>query len=305
MIRFGLCCIFRDQPIKFSNTTAKSLSAVTRDFALAKLADLCLANAEALMRALHFCADNEIGCFRINSQIMPMRTHPQHGYNTGDLPAGDEIVRSFRHCKEFARTSGLRLSFHPDQFVVLNSQRPEVVDASIRELEYQAEVADWVGADVINIHAGGAYGDKREALTSFARSLDRLSAGARSRLTVENDDRIYSPSDLLPVCREEGIPLVYDVHHHRCNRDVLSEEEATEQAMSTWDREPLLHISSPAEGWNRRKPERHHDFIDIDDFPPYWQNLCLTVEVEAKAKEVAVLELMRCLNSREVPRRLS
>ena len=62
------------------------------------------------------------------------------------------------------------------------------LDRSIAELEYQAEVAEWVGADVVNIHGGGAYGDKADALARFASSLSRLSDRARSRLTVENDD---------------------------------------------------------------------------------------------------------------------
>lgn len=296
MIRLGLCCIFHDQPIKFRNTTAKSLSTLTRTDALDKLAFLCAANAESLLAALQFCAFNGIGCFRVNSQILPLKTHPAHGYDIADLPGGAEIVKCFRHCGEFAGKHGLRVSFHPDQFVVLNSRRPEVVTASIQELEYQAEVAEWIGADVLNIHAGGEFGDKQAALADFANSLARLSPRVRSRLTVENDDRIYSPADLLPVCRSEGIPLVYDAHHHRCNRDSLTEEEATDQSLLTWDREPLFHISSPIEGWSGPNPRRHHDFIDINDFPSCWTNFNLTVEVEAKAKELAVLELKRRLS---------
>ena len=125
--------------------------------------------------------------------------------------------------------------------------------------------------------------------------LDRLSDRARSRLTVENDDKLFTPSDLLPICQATGVPLVYDVHHHRCNRDALSEEEATVRAIATWRREPLFHISSPIEGWQGPKPARHHDFIDIADFPAAWHGLRLTVEVEAKAKEVAVLKLKKQL----------
>ncbi len=87
------------------------------------------------------------------------------------------------------------MAFHPDQFVVLNSLREDVVEASIQELEYQAEVAEWVGADVINIHGGGAFGDKVAALDRFARQLDRLSPRVDPRLTVENDDGIFTPTD--------------------------------------------------------------------------------------------------------------
>jgi UV DNA damage endonuclease len=100
------------------------------------------------------------------------------------------------------------------------------------------------------------------------------------------------------LCRAEGIPLVYDVHHHRCKPDGMSEEEATEQAVATWNRELLFHISSPLEGWTGPKPERHHDFIEMKDFPRCWRELTVTVEVEAKAKEVAVLKLKKQLDRR-------
>lgn len=305
VIRLGLCCTFRDEPIKFVNTTATAIGRISRQEALAKLARLCAANAEALLASLRFCADHGIGCFRINSQVLPLKTHPLHGYDLADLPGAEAIIQRFKESGTFAREHRLRTSFHPDQFVVLNSHQPGVVAASIREIEYQAEVAEWAGADVVNVHGGGAFGDKAKALADFARNLARLSSSARRRLTVENDDKIYTPADLLLLCRAEGIPLVYDVHHHRCNPDGMTEEEATEQAVATWDREPLFHISSPLEGWRGPRPERHHDFIDVKDFPPCWSGLDLTVEVEAKAKEVAVLKLKKELEKRSKPRRFS
>ena len=304
MIRLGLCCLFRDEPIKFRYTTATAIGKMKRPDALAKLSALCKANAEALLASLQFCADHGIGCFRINSQILPLKTHPQLGYGIEELPQGDEIVHRFKACGAFAHTHDLRTCFHPDQFVVLNSQRPTVVEASIRELEYQAEVSEWVRADVVNVHGGGAFGDKQKALADFTRCLDRLSVRARSRLTVENDDRIFTPADLLPVCRASAIPLVYDVHHHRCNKDGLSEEEMTKQAIATWNREPLFHISSPIAGWDGPRPERHHDFIDVKDFPNCWHGLGLTVEVEAKAKEAAVLRLRNELERHRTPKKV-
>ena len=299
MIRLGLCCMFRDQPIKFVTTTATAISKMKRPDALAKLSRLCRENADALLAALQFCANNGIGCFRVNSQILPIKTHPVCGYPVDELPDSDEIIRRFKECGQFAQKHKLRTCFHPDQFVVLNSPRADVVDKSIQELEYQAEVAEWIGADVINIHGGGAYGDKPKALADFARNLDRLSSRVRSRLTVENDDKTYTPSDLLPICKTTGTPLVYDVHHHRCNPDDLSIEQATKKALATWNREPLFHISSPIEGWEGPKPERHHDFIDVKDFPECWRRKTITVEVEAKAKEAAVKKLLEELKHGE------
>lgn len=291
MIRLGLCCAFRDQPIKFATTTATAINRMKRPDGLAKLSRLCLGNAEALLAALQYCADHGIGCFRVNSQILPLKTHPACGYDVDDLPDGAEIVRIFEFCGRFAMKHKLRTCFHPDQFVVLNSQKPEVVASSIRELEYQAQVAEWIGADVLNIHGGGAYGDKSKALDDFARNLNRLSPRVLKRLTVENDDKVFTPADLLSLCASTGIPLVYDVHHHRCLADGLSIEQATAKALATWDREPLFHLSSPLQGWEGPKPERHHDFIDVNDFPSCWRSMKLTVEVEAKAKEVAVEKL--------------
>jgi len=293
MMRLGLCCMFRDQPINFVTTTVAAISKMKRRHALAKLSRLCLENADALMASLQFCAANGIGCFRISSQILPIKTHSTCGYDVDDLPEGDEIVRRFEECGRYARTHKLRTCFHPDQFVVLNSPRPDVVKNSVQELEYQAVVAEWVGADVVNIHAGGAFGDKQKALADFARNLKLLSLRVRSRLTVENDDKTFTPADLFPVCRAEGLPLVYDVHHHRCNPDGMSVEQITRMAVATWNREPMFHISSPIEGWKGPKPERHHDFIDLEDLPACWKRKKITVEIEAKAKELAVLRLKK------------
>lgn len=297
-LRLGLCCIFRDAPIKFVTTTATSILRLSREAALEKLDGLCLANAAALQSAFEFCVSNSIGSFRVLSQILPLKTHPTCGYAIDELPSAAEITRRFKSAGRFAKKHGLRSSFHPDQFVVLNSPRVEVVEASLKEIEYQTEVARWIGADVVNIHGGGAYGDKHTALALFAMNARRLSAAARKRLTIENDDKIYAPRDLLPVCRELGIPLVYDVHHHRCLPDGLSVSEVTDLAIATWNREPLFHLSSPIEGWDGPKPERHHDFIDPSDFPDCWRGRSITVEVEAKAKEAAVLKLASDLRSR-------
>jgi len=299
VIRLGLCCLFRDQPIKFVTTTATAIGKMKRPDALIKLSRLCMENADALLAALKFCAENDIGCFRVNSQILPIKTHPTCGYEVDDLPEADEIIRRFKACGKFVEKHKLRTCFHPDQFVVMNSPRPDVVENSVQELEYQAEVAEWIGADVINIHGGGAYGDKLKALADFARNLDRLSPRVRSRLTVENDDTTYTPEDLLPICKATGIPLVYDVHHHRCNPDGLTVEQATKKALATWNREPMFHLSSPIEGWNGPKPQRHHDFIDVSDFPECWRRKKITVEIEAKAKEVAVKKLLTELKSGE------
>jgi UV DNA damage endonuclease len=302
MIRLGLCCIFRDEPIAFRRTTAAALGGLTKRQRLARLAELCRHNAHALAEAFAFCVQSGIGDFRINSQLLPLYTHPEFGYRLAGLPGGPEIEALLAGCGSFARKHRLRTTLHPDQFVLLNSPSADVTRRSIEELAYQAELAELVGADVLNIHGGGAYGEPAPALDRLRRRIGRLPGAVRQRLALENDDRVFRPSDLLPVCRDTGVPLVYDVHHHRVLPDGLSVEEATRAAMGTWRREPLFHVSSPLNGWEAKDERRHHDFIDPADVPRCWLSLrrSVTVEVEAKAKEVAVLRLRRALVRRGV-----
>lgn len=211
------------------------------------------------------------------------------------LPGADAIIGAFRQCGAFARERGIRITFHPDQFVLLSARDTAITRSSLAELEYQAEVADWLGADVINLHAGGAYGDKTAALARMAAVVKTLPRCIRDRLTFENDDRVYTPADLLPFCRAHRIPFVYDVHHHRCRPDGQSVAEVTRQALDTWDREPLFHLSSSREAGPGQNPRPHHDFIALSDFPVEWYGLDITVEVEAKAKEQTVARLRRAL----------
>ncbi|MBK9093624.1 MAG: hypothetical protein IPM84_12805 [Anaerolineae bacterium] len=133
-LRLGLCCQFVRQPIKFRVTTATAMLRLPRPAQLERLAELCRANAEALLAALQFCAGHGIGAFRINSQILPVKTHPEAGYEMNELPGGAEIIARLRECGQFAGSNNLRLSFHPGQFVVLNSPNPMTLASSLAEL---------------------------------------------------------------------------------------------------------------------------------------------------------------------------
>lgn len=292
MLRLGLCCKFHKEKIKFREIRYIHFKKLSLNERWQKLDEIILDNLEALSAALQFCYQSGIFAFRIGSFLFPLYTHPEGGYTLEDLPSQKQIYAKMALIKQDAQNKGIRLSFHPDQFVILNSPREEVVEAAIKDLEHHDQLAHWLGADVINIHAGGVYGDKVSALRRLEHNLERLSPNLRSKLTFENDDKNYTPNDLYPLCKKNKIPLVYDVHHHRCLPDPLGEIEATKKALSTWDREPLFHISSPKDGWTGPKPSRHHDYIQVDDFPPFWKEIGpLTVDIEAKAKEEAVLKL--------------
>lgn len=301
-MELGLVCMFNGdmhKKIRYRTTTVKVCAALSDADRIAKVDEIVLHNVTNLLNSVQFCVDNDIKCFRISSDLFPLATHSDLGYHIASLPSAGAIYRTLADTKQLASTSGVRLLFHPDQFCVLSSPKPEVVSATIKELDFHAQIALLVGADSLIIHGGGVYGDKDSALQRFAENFRLLSADTQSMLVVENDDKSYTVEDLLPVCEAIGIPLVYDVHHHRCNQDSLSVEDATTQALSTWTdgRTPLFHISSPRDGWDTKNTRPHHDFIDINDFPTSWLDIDVHVEVEAKAKQEAVLALAEQLST--------
>lgn len=295
-LRFGLCCQFLDADVKFRAATHRYVWGLEPAARREYLAGIARDNAGALLAAVAECRRLGIGAFRINSQVLPLSTHPQSGYRLPGIDPDGAIESAFRRAGAAAREAGVRLSFHPDQFVVLNSEREQVVASSVGELEYQAAVGELVGADVVVVHGGSTAGGLPAALDRLERGLERLSPRARAVVALENDDRHYAPADLLPLCRRLGVPLVYDVHHHRCRPDGLTVEEATALAAATWgEREPYNHISSPRDGWEAANPRPHADYVDPSDFPDAWRGRRMTVDVEAKAKERAVVALMEAV----------
>ncbi|HEX6051367.1 MAG TPA: UV DNA damage repair endonuclease UvsE [Gemmatimonadaceae bacterium] len=291
-IRWGLCCQFADSGVRFRQATHRYVATLPTPAAAAYLRGIARANAIALAHAVLRCVDLGVGAFRITSQILPLTTHPVSGYTLGDLDEDGSIRGSFEAAGRLARELDVRLSFHPDQFVVINSMRDDVVASSIRELEAQATLGQLVGADTITLHVGGMAGGKADALARLERNLDRLSDAARVRLALENDDRLFTVRDLHPLCLRASVPLVYDVHHHRCNPDGLDVATATAVATETWGgREPWMHIASPRDGATARNPRPHADYVSPEDFPREWFGRVITVDVEAKAKDAAILAL--------------
>lgn len=295
-MRLGLCCLFSHEPVTFRTTTATALASLGREEQLTKLGEICRHNAASLLLAVATVQRLGIGAFRIMSPLFPRMTHPDCGYALADLPTGGEIGELLQRTRLFAAAHAIRLSFHPDQFVVLASPHGAVVENSIRELAYQGWLAETVGAEIINIHAGGVYGDKKRALERLEGEIVRLPGAVRQRLTLENDDSSYTVQDLLPLCQKLSVPLVYDVHHHRCNPDGLDVADATRLAGETWQavgREQYCHLSSPRCGWGGGNHRPHADYIDPNDIPTSWLEREMTVDVEAKARELAVVRLQR------------
>lgn len=295
MIDWGLCCLFLKEDLKFRTTRYSVLKKKSRLEQLAILSGICRENSRVLLQTLRRLPALNIQAFRISSDLLPLYTHPEAGYRLEMLPDGEEILRNFAEIQALAKELSIRLSLHPDQFVVLVSPHEAVLKSSLAELEYQLVLAELSGAGEINLHLGGSYGDKATAIARFEKVYAGLPEGLQQRLTLENDDVSYTVSDLLPLCRRLQIPLVYDVHHHRCLSDELQVPEASQAAAETWKTRrcpPHFHLSSPKNSWGGRQIRAHADYIDPADFPSCWldfERLC--IDVEAKAKELAIAEL--------------
>jgi len=255
--------------------------------------ELTLANAMDLDKIVDWNILNGYNFFRITSGLAPWKSE----YEWEDLKDIKKIRQYLHSAGVKAKSHNLRITSHPGPFNVLTSPHPHVVDNCINDLTSHGDVFDMMGLyrspySKINIHIGGAYGDKESAMERFCESFKRLPKSVRSRLTVENDDRasMYSVKDLYyGVYQRIGIPIVFDYHHHKFQTGDMTEQKALEMAIKTWgDIKPVVHYSeSRCEEQQDEKirPQAHSDYV-INKINTYGYDI--DVMVEAKAKELAV-----------------
>lgn len=251
-------------------------------------------NLDCLARILEYNARNHLLFFRITSDLIPFASHPVCRFNWQRHFAAElsEIGR-------MARSHGMRMSMHPDQFVVINSPNREVVDNSIRELEYHAGVLDVMRLDSsakIQIHVGGVYGDRAHSLDRFVRRHSLLSEAVRRRLVVENDERSYPLADCLQVSAKTGIPVLFDAFHHQILNRGETVAEALRLAAQTWNVEdgpPMVDYSQPSPGKSRGS---HATSIDIRQFRRFLSEtspLDFDIMLEIKDKEKSALRAVK------------
>lgn len=303
----GLVCLFEGQDVYYRTVTGANLDKLYPHpwvpfnhpkVVLEKIDEICLHNTEQLLRSVVICKLLGIHAFRITSGLWPLYTHPKYRYKIKRLPSWEKMKSLYRQINFYCRKYDIHLSLHPGQYTVLTSTRNEVTINSYEDLNYHCEIAKLVGARDINLHLGGIpEGNKKLGISFAAGRIDTLSMDLKLRITIENDDKTYHVRDLLKLHEKIGVPICYDVHHHRCNPDGLSVEKATNLCLQTWNRTPHFHISSTRDEEN---PRAHHDFINPKDWPECWDDKNMVVDVEAKSKEFAVLELQNYLLSREL-----
>ncbi len=256
-----------------------------------------------------------ISMYRISSDLAPYLTHPDLPQFHGQI---DECAAELAAVGQLAREIGLRLSFHPSQYVVLNAPDEALVAKSALDVVAQAEMLDRMGLDdeaVVVLHVGGVYEGRERARERFVLAVERLPEPARRRLVVENDDTRFGVADTLWIHQRTGLRLVFDnLHHHCFNPEGMSLREALAACLATWpaDVRPKVHFSSPRTEMRvgeQQDPQtgrrvqvlqppiwtRHSDFVHPFEFIAFLREAAglrpFDVMLEAKGKDLALLRL--------------
>ncbi|KAK1139194.1 UV-damage endonuclease [Aspergillus melleus] len=263
---------------------------------------LGLANARDVVKILRWNDRYGIKFMRLSSEMFPFASHKEYGYKLAPF-AADALGDAGRVIAEL----GHRVSVHPGQFTQLGTPKEDVVESSIRDLEYHSEMLQLLHLPpqqdrdaVMILHMGGVFGDKEATLERFRQNYKGLSQDIKNRLVLENDDVSWSVHDLLPICEELNIPLVLDFHHHNIIFDstqlrggTLDIMQLFDRIKATWTRKNItqkMHYSEPTpSAITNRERRKHRDRVTA--LPPCDPTMDLMIE--AKDKEQAVLELMR------------
>lgn len=227
--RIGFACKWIDLPrqvdgikpkddckkLNTGSTTVAWLNRQHKDVAVEKLWDLMKQNIESTRLLVERVGglDEDLRMVRLSSDILPVYTESSWSWFWRTTDVRDYAERHFRRVGDLARENNVRLSFHPGQFTVLASADDAIVNRSIEEFEYHADMARWMGYGrtfqdfKINVHISGRRGPE-----GIRQVYGRLSPEARNCITIENEEISYGLDDCLTI--SDIVPIVLDIHHH-------------------------------------------------------------------------------------------
>lgn len=290
--RIGFCCIALEDcnfaGTKFKSTTL-SWCLKNKTKADRKLELIYSNNLKELAKVINYCIEKKIWIYRISSDMFPLADHEhfKHVYEkfSNDKSNWIEAISAI----EIYYSMGGRCSTHPPQFCSIGSEKESVRINSIKCLEHHASFMDNLGLPQnlnahINIHLSNGK-DPIPLLPNYRNSLSKLSISVLSRLTFENEDsgfwKVSNIKSIFP-----NVPIVFDSLHYKCNPDEsLSFEDAFVSAFNSWkNATPVFHHS---EGKDSEEDKKHSDYIQ--KIPDIFSQYPVDIEVEAKAKNLAVL----------------
>jgi UV DNA damage endonuclease len=296
--RLGYCCI--NLTLQESSKITINRGMVKRTFidkGIIYASELALANVKDLEKIINWNHENGILMYRMSSDMFPWCSE----YEIKDLPDYSEILEIMKRIGDFVKSVGQRLTFHPSPYSVLASEKENVVNNAIKEINQHGEMMDMLGLDrtpfyPINIHINTTKPTKEDAANRFCENFKRLSDSAKSRLVVENDDKIsqFTVKDLKEMVHDKiGIPVTFDYLHNKCNPYTESENEALSLALSTWPENipAITHYSDSRKIYEDESSKllAHTDWIwnTIETY-----GLEFDIEFEVKMKEKALLKYM-------------
>jgi len=290
MGNLGYACInmtLNERGVKTGRALRKS---TLESNGISMASQIALDNVKDLKTILQWNIEHDIHFFRLGSDVFPW------GDKIGihRLPHYNEILNILEECGDIIQKGNIRVTSHPGQFNILSSNKESVIENTISDLEQHALVFDLLGLsrtpyNKINIHIGATFGDKNSASDTWCINFEHLSDSVKSRLTIENDDKsnCYSVQDLYNLIHKRvGIPIVFDYHHHKFCNGGLTEKEALELSISTWnDVKPVVHYSESVtpDKLNRGHSDYIENYIDTYGYD-------VDIMIEAKAKELALLK---------------
>jgi len=294
-MRIGYPCINRSIGCTASRTFR--LASYTEE----RLKETVKGNLACLQNILEYNRKHGMLFFRITSDLVPFASHP-----VCTFPWQNYFTGEFEQIGEYIRKHGFRISMHPDQFVLLNTPDEGVFQRSVADLVYQTQVLDLMGLDAtakVQIHVGGAYGDKPLSMDRFADRYEQLDPVIRNRLVIENDERLYTISDCLTIYKRTGIPVIADSFHHALRNNGERFADLLEPVKTTWkahDGIPMVDYSSQEPG---KRVGAHAEHIVPEDFRQFLDETRMAdfdIMLEIKDKEKSAISALEI--AREDPR---
>lgn len=274
-----------------------------RNAAIRKLEGIARSNLENCLRLLRHNLAHDIRFFRFSSRLIPLATHEElKGWDYMQA-----LKDSFQRIGDFLKEHPMRIDFHPDHFVLLNTKKIDTFNISLKTLALHEAMLQAMDIDPEHrcvLHVGGGYGDKEKSLEQFVQNWGNVPSSIQQMIILENDDKVFSMKDTLYLCEKLGIPFVFDYHHHLVNHENEHWLEDWERAIQTWKHSKLpmkIHISSPR---SEKDVRAHADYIDPDMFLTFLHAISGTVEeihcmIEAKKKDEALFQLVENLKKNE------
>ncbi len=297
-MRIGYACL----TLGVQNTQQKTCT--MKNANVERLTELIRHNLNALEAIIDYNIANDIRLFRISSDLIPFASSPANNLCWWEL-----FSQRFQTIGKKVRESGMRVSMHPGQYTVLNSPDEGVVERAVLDLEYHARVLNSLEANAehkIILHVGGVYGNKVQAVERFMANYQGLSDTVKERLVIENDDKLYTVTDVLEISEKLCIPVVFDNLHHRINPGEIpgTERDWINVCECTWkekDGPQKIHYSQQDP---EKKPGAHSTTIRIAEFMGFYNalgNRNIDIMLEVKDKN---LSAVKCILSTSAGRKI-